>query len=188
MRKPLVFVFALALTAVMAYGAIGSAAWFTSSDTVAVTATSGKVHVTADPTDFTVSNLMPGVWTDAYMVQIHNEPDSTVPVKYRVMDEFVSQTVAGFYDQILVKVNQWYCGVNGPEITPATYQGLLENLVFTNANGPTLFTTGLPINTTACYNLYFKLLDATPNTFQSQTAHFNLDVDATQLENPGWAQ
>lgn len=187
MRKPLAIVFALSLTAVMAYGVVGSAAWFTASDNVTVTATSGEINVTAAPATITLDNLMPGVWTDPVQFKIFNHPDSTVAVKYRVMDEFVDQSLAGFYDQIVIKVDLRFC--DGIEVAnPVVYQGAIGNLLFNNTSTPTFAASGLAINATTCYNVYFKLANDTPNTFQAQTAHFTLHVDATQLENPGWAE
>ncbi len=187
MRKFLALTVGLSLVAIMTFGAIGSAAWFTSSDTVAVTATSGKITVTGSPT-FTLSNLMPGVWTDPVQFKIynHNTPDSTVPVKFRVTEQLLDQTIDGFHAQILVQATGRYC--DGAELGSPVYQGLLMDLTFDNSSTPTLWTAGLPINITACYDLSFKLLNATPNTFQNQTAHFNLVIDATQLENPGWTE
>ncbi len=184
MRKTLVAAFALAMLAVMAFGTVGSAAWFSDSDHVAVTATSGNIDVQAHPTSFTVSNLMPGVWSGPYEFEVYNTALSTVPVKYRVTDEFVSESQTGFYNKIRVRVNQIYCG--GSEITPSIQEAALTSLSFTNTQNPGPFAGGLPINYTACYNVYFELASNTTNAYENQTANFNLHVDATQVENPGW--
>ena len=145
MRKFLALTLGLSLVAIMTFGAIGSAAWFTSSDTVAVTATSGKITVTGSPT-FTLSNLMPGVWTDPVQFKIynHNTPDSTVPVKFRVTEQLLDQTIDGFYAQILVQATGRYC--DGAELGSPVYQGLLMDLTFDNSTTPTLWNAGLPIN------------------------------------------
>ena len=184
MRKTLAATFVLSVVAIMAFGAVGSAAWFSDSDHVSVTATSGNIDVQAHPTSFSVSNLMPGVWSGPYEFEVYNTALSTVPVKYRFTDEFGSESYTGFYNKIRVRVNQIYCG--GAEITPAVQETYLKNLSFTNAQNTGPFSTGLPINYTACYNAYFQLVTSAGNEFENQTANFNLHVDATQVENPGW--
>jgi hypothetical protein len=170
----------------MVYGAVGSAAWFTDGDTIAVTATSGRIDIEGNPASFTVSNLLPGVWTGPTEITIYNTGNSTTAVKFRLTDGFVSQSLGGFYDLIWVQVNQRFCG--GIESTQV-YQGLLKDLLHTSLDTVSPdWTGGLPINITACYYLRFALDSGAGNAFQSQTATFNLVIDATQPQNPGWSQ
>jgi hypothetical protein len=181
--KRLGLLLAALLTATMAFGVVSSGAWFTDSDEVAVTATSGTIDIEANPVSFAVTNLMPGVWSPRQEVSIFNTPSSTVAVKYRLTDAFGTQTVAGFYDQIMVRVTHKHCG--GIDIG-VVYDGLLANLMVTNATS--IHPAGLPVNWTHCYIVEFKLADSAGNTFQSETATFDLVFDATQPENPGWSQ
>ncbi len=183
MRKILLAVLALSLMAIMLYGAVASAAWFSATDHVAVTATSGGIDITGNPTTMTVADLMPGVYSDPQEFQIYNTANSTVDVKFRVTDQFVSETYSGFYNKIQVKVNPWNCGAGPEEAT--VYEGLLKNLDFNNSQ-QTLFHDGLPVNWTACYHVRFELVPSANNSFQNQGANFNLVMEGTQLENPGW--
>jgi hypothetical protein len=183
-RKILMAVLVLSLFAIMTYGAVASAAWFSDTDHVAVTATSGGIDITGNPTTMTVDDLMPGVYSDPQEFDIYNTGNSTVPVKFRVTDQMLSGTDSGFYSKIQVKVNPWNCGAAGPE-EATVYEGLLKNLDFNNSQ-QTLFHDGLPVNWTACFHIRFELVPSTSNAYQNQSANFNLVMEGTQLENPGW--
>jgi len=186
MRKPLMGVLALSVAGIMVYGVVGSAAWFTDSDQVAVTATSGAVDIEGNPASFAVNDLMPGVWSGPTEISIYNTLNSTTAVKYRITDDFGTESVAGLYDKLYIRLNQRFCG--GIESTQV-YEGLLKDLEHTNAQtvNPD-WTAGLPDNTTACYYVRFALASDAGNVFQNQTATFDLVFDATQPENPGWAE
>jgi hypothetical protein len=186
MRKRATLFLAVLTVGILAYGAIGSAAWFTDSDSVAVTATSGVVDIEGNPVSFTADDLMPGVWSAPTEITIYNTGNSTTAVKFRITDQFGTESYAGFYDQIWVRLNQRFCG--GIESTQV-YEGLLKDLEHTNASATNPnWTAGLPINITACYYVRFALASTAGNVFQNRTATFDLVIDATQPENPGWAQ
>ena len=109
----------------MLLGVVTSAAWFTDSDSVAVTATSGAVDIEANPLNFSVDDLMPGVWSAPTEITIYNTANSTTAVKFRITDQFGTESIAGLYDLLYVRVNQRFCG--GAESTQV-YEGLLKDL------------------------------------------------------------
>ncbi len=193
--KRLGLLLAALLTATMTLGVITSGAWFTDSDTVAVTATSGGIEVewTGDNANgFTVSNLMPANGfggAEKEELKIYNTGASDSAVKFRVTEAFVSHSVSGFYGQIWVLVTEIHCDSNSDptDNSPVgvAYEGQLNALEFTSIGAK---YDPLPINTVACYTLQFALSQSAGNEFQNQTANFILNLDATQPENPGWSE
>jgi hypothetical protein len=181
--KRLGLLLAALLTATMTFGVVTSGAWFTDSDSVAVTATSGEIDIQANPVSFSVDNLLPGVWSPREEITIYNTANSTVAVKYRLTDLFGTQSVGGFYDQIQVRVIHKFCG----GIDHSTvYEGALNALEVTSATS--ISPAGLGVNITHCYIVQFALPTTAGNAFQDQDATFDLVFDATQPENPGWSQ
>jgi hypothetical protein len=152
---------------------------------VAVTATSGKIDIQADPVSFTVSNLLPGVWSPREEITIFNTPTSTTAVKYRLTDQFGTESLAGLYDRIAIRVTHRFCGGIDSSVP---YTGALKNLQVTNSMLTGGFADPLPVNESRCFWVEFKLADGTGNAFQGQTATFDLVFDATQPENPGWSE
>lgn len=181
--KRLGLLLAALLTLTMTLGVVTSGAWFTDSDAVAVTATSGEIDIEANPVSFSVDNLLPGVWSPRQEITIYNTANSTTAVKYRLTDAFGSQTIGGFYDQIYVRVISKFCG-GADASTP--YEGLLKDLEVTSATS--VSPSGLGINITHCYDVQFALSTSAGNGYQDQGATFDLVFDATQPENPGWSQ
>jgi hypothetical protein len=189
--KRLGVLFAALLVGTMALGIVTSAAWFTDSDTVAITATSGGIEVNWDGPNaggFTVSNLMPQNGFDAspkYDLFVFNSGSSDSAVKYRITDSFTSESVAGFYDELWVRATEYHCGSTA-EVGVA-YEGPLADLEFSNQSYAAKYNP-LPSNHSACYWFQFALSQFAGNEFQNQSAPFDLVLDATQPENPGWAE
>ena len=174
----------LAVAGVMALGVVTTGAWFTDSENVAVTATSGEVDITVTPSSFTVSNLVPGVYTDNFDVDVYNQ-GSTIPVKYRITDQYTGGDGA-FFNEIYVRVHHGHC-IGGDRGTyPVVYEGPLQNLDWSSLSSAV--STSLGVNITHCYAFDFALASTAGNSFQNLSTSFNLVVDATQVENPGWAQ
>lgn len=200
MKKFLVALAGLLLLAVMAFGVIGSAAWFTDQSTVPVSATSGKLDIRAevgppggsqtwyDPTGvpLAVSDLAPGVYAagNTWMISVQNKPaaDATLAVKYRYRTAFVSGN-ADLWNNTWVKAETGFCVANNISSPTTVYEGLVNAMAFTNADAGKGI---LPVNTTHCYRFSFKLADAAGNALQGKSVVFNVVIDATQPENPGW--
>lgn len=188
--KRLGLLLAALLVATMSLGIVTSGAWFTDSDTVAVTATSGGIEVQwsgPNADGFTASNLMPANGFDnapKTPLNIYNTGSSDSAVKYRVTDSFTSESVTGFYSQLWVRVAEIHCGTTN-ETGVVPYTGPLSDLEFTSAGAK---YDPLGINFTACYTFQIALSQFAGNEFQNQSADFNLALDATQPENPGWSE
>jgi predicted ribosomally synthesized peptide with SipW-like signal peptide len=198
MRKSHKVVGAFGVTAVafMGLGLTGTGAWFTDQETSTVSATAGEVDIVLNgdaKTSLTVDNVMPGVEQGPYSLKIYNQ-GSTVPVKYRVTTDFAQNEP--LEDVLRVRVEHGNCvsdpgtgselGQNGNliDIEPTK---LVRNVNFTEAESIT-GGSGLAVNNTHCFELYFSLTPSADNSYQGQSATFDLVVDATQLENPGFNQ
>jgi hypothetical protein len=189
-RRSLAGLLGLLLTGIMAFGLIGSAAWFTDQDTVPVTGTTGQIDFKASGTDsagITLTNLLPGEWSGLYQVNVYNQvPSTTTAVKYRITDAFTAQSIGGLYQLINVTVRHTFCGTPNPATWPSVYSGPVENLDVNSIDDAISDTLGL--NDTHCYYYQFQLDETAGNAFQNQTVSFDLVFDATQPSNPGWTE
>lgn len=188
MRR-LTALFASLIALVLAFGVVGSAAWFTDQDTLPVTGTTGKIEfVVGGPNHagITLANLLPGVWTSQYSIDAYNTNLSTTAVKYRITDANAWESVGGLYGKVNVRVRHTYCGTASPAAWPVAYSGPLHLLDINSIDHAIVDTLG--INITHCYFFDFQLDPTAGNAFQSQTTTFDLVFDATQPENPGWAE
>lgn len=193
-KRWLTLLLAGSLIGVMAYGASGSAAWFTDQESiVGNTVTAGEVDISINTEGsthpFTVSNLMPGEWTTNYNLGVYNS-GSTVPVKYRITSDFVSDTAGGFYNLIMVRAAHTHAGTPGNWCATGSgliqYEGPMYLLDVDSVDNAISDTLGL--NTTHVWQLCFGLATTTPNIYQDASATFDVVVDATQAANPGWSQ
>lgn len=191
MVKRLTTLFAGLVALVLAFGVIGSAAWFTGQDTIPVTGTTGKiVFQTNGPhtAGITLSNLLPGAWTSQYSIDVYNTAGSTTAVKYRITDAFGSESVGGLYDKVNVRVRHTFCGTvsPAPAAWPVVYSGSIASLDLNSVDNA--IADALGVNITHCYFFDFQLDPTAGNAFQNQTTTFDLVFDATQPENPGWSE
>ena len=212
MRKTLLLTVALVVLAVGAVGVVGSAAWFTDQSTVPVSATGAKLDIRAeagpvggplnwyDPSGVTlnVSKLAPGAIDPAqrYMINAQNKPavDSDLAVIYRYTASKTTST-PGFWANLYVKVEAGACVTNDLGfVNQIIYEGLLQDLSFVNADNTWYTETNLagdkvlPVNFTHCYRFSFYLDELAGNELQGGEATFDIVIDATQPENPGWAE
>ena len=177
----------IAAVAVLAVGATG--AYFTDQEIVAGnTFTAGQVDIDirgacSTPQSFT--NMAPGVWTAPCEYQIYNQAHS-LPVKYRVSDNKVSESVAGYYNKINVRVLHSHAVTGMPAGWPTIWQGQLKNLMVDSTTTPGVISPTLGTNITHVYFLQFQLDPSTGNAYQGATATADLVFDATQIDNPGW--
>ncbi len=176
------------LLGVMAFGAIGSGAWFTDSVTTPTNTAASAVLDIDSPyaTPFSINDLLPGEWTGPYLFAILNKPGST-EVKYRFYAEKVTSD-PGFYNQIMVRVGHTF-PVSTPHNwceTNPIWEGKLKDLLIDSPTYAIAATLG--DNTTHDYDLCFGLPSTAGNQYQGNTATFNLVADATQPDNPGWSQ
>jgi predicted ribosomally synthesized peptide with SipW-like signal peptide len=212
MRKRLLLLLAVALAAIMAFGAIGTSAWFTDTDTATNTFTAGTLSVklggssqngvTITAPDNVaplneVGGMAPGDEFGPYQIYVVNEqnPQSTLKAKYRFTTEFLSGSAA-FFDQLNARVEHGNCITGGISGAFNIYNGPLDvlEIISNDDSGP--YQTGTVISpddliapqNTHCFLWYFELDELADNSIQGQTVEFRIDLDATQPDNPGWSE
>jgi hypothetical protein len=205
MRRTMTLLLAVGLLAVAAFGVVGSAAWFTDDAAVPISATGARLDIQAlvgtpcgsmaayDPSGVTidVEYVAPGAMTDPIRIDVYNRNwDGELPVKYRYTASKTSSD-PGFWAALQVKVQHgfpvgdcdpWPLGFSHPY---TVYNGPLSGLNFDN--GSSIGGGGLlPPNTTRVYSFEFYLEPSAGNDLQGGNATFDIVIDATQDENPGW--
>lgn len=187
-KRMLTALLAGSLLGVMAFGAIGSGAWFTDTVTTPTNTVASAFLDIESPyaTPFSITGLLPGEWTDPFVFAIRNLPGST-EAKYRFYDEKVA-TDPGFYSQIQVVVGHTFPGTPGNWCdTNPVWEGPLQDLDIDSVTYA--IADALPAgDNTHDYHLCFGLPTTAGNQFQSNTASFNLVAVATQPDNPGWSE
>lgn len=175
---------------VLAYGAVGSGAWFTDTATVPVTATSATLDIEATGphnTGFTVANLAPGTTSQPYKLHVTNTAVS-LPVKYRITAAATGGDTT-LFDLLDVEVRHGNCTPANPlghdDTVGVVYTGSLSGLQVLSSQS---VTWDLPTNWTHCYSLTLSLAPTVGNEAQSLETNFDIVIDATQPENPGWSE
>jgi hypothetical protein len=183
---------------VLAYGAIGTDAWFTDDQPVGVSTNAGRLDITASlrpaadlrgpspcldrpaapPADRTDPTHLDTVLL-VRCLEVANPPDST-PAKYRIRSD---SSGGGL---IVLRVA---CPADRPTSAPQlVWFGPLDRLSGGDVDGPFRFIRpdgswgdALPVGGRHCY----LLVAALPRTGAGAPG-FELVVDATQEANPGW--
>ena len=145
-----------------------------------------------DPTGvaLSVDNLAPGALSDKVMISVQNKgnPASTLDVKYRYRSLYTAST-PGFWDALKVQVEYGACvGYDLGSVQGLIYDGPVETLSFTSMANSYHSGNPLPVNSTHCYRFAFYLDETAGNGLQGGSATFDIVIDATQPENPGWAE
>lgn len=202
MRKILFLLMALALLSVAAFGVVGSAAWFSDDAAVPISATGAELDIRAeagpvggpltwydpDGIELSVDNLAPGAMSDMFMINAQNKPeaDSSLAVKYRYTASKTAST-PGFWAALNVQVEYGACvGPNLGFVKGVIYDGALSGLSFTSIDNDYYLGDYLAVNETHCYRFAFYLDESAGNDLQGGSATFDIVIDATQPENPGW--
>lgn len=192
------------LLIVVAVAAIaGGATWayFADTDKVEATLSSGKldielrganaggISIPVDTTQYFKGGMAPGVEFGPYEVQVYNKGwgQSTIPVKYAWHTNNVDGSQL-LFDKIDVKVREGNCDW----LNAGWYSGqgyIYEGKLSAMTNSQTITQMGLlDPNITRCTWFYFKLDPLTDNSYQGLNTNFDLVIDATQNENPGWSE
>lgn len=180
-----------------AIGVIGATqAYFTEQEVLGVnTLTAGKVDIDLRGDGVhsvllgTSSGLAPGIYGPGlFHLEIYNQAGgvSTLPVKYRMTSQYVGESEPGYWDLIWVKVHHTNAGTANPASWPVVYQGLLKNLNLNSVDNA--IADYLDPNITHVYYFEYGLDSTAGNEYQGANAQFNLIVDATQTNNPGWTE
>jgi predicted ribosomally synthesized peptide with SipW-like signal peptide len=187
------------IVAVAAVAAGATWSYFTDQAVVAGnTFSSGKLDFTlnGDMTEsqhVTLGEMTPGDWYGPYKMKVYNKNTSvsTIDMKYRFYDRFVSQSVGGFYDKLNIRVNHGNCVNNAStgDISPVTYtaEGKLTDLYYVSTDH-SIGGGILQPNISHCFALYFQLDETAGNSLQGGNAVADIVVDGTQSSNPGWSE
>ena len=189
MRKRLGLFLALAASFVLVSGVVGSAAWFTSQATDPVTTTAGYLHVSfngADAASITISNMAPGEWTGPYEVNVYNSAPGTLPLKYRITSAFTGGD-GNMFNLLNVRVRHTYCGSPNPGSWPVVWGAAgLSALDVRSNTTPGIIANPLGVNITHCFFYEFQLDPSAGNSFQGDSATFNIVVNGAQPADPSF--
>lgn len=193
----------ISLLLILSVGAVAigaTQAYFTDTQTVTNNImTAGKVdidlrgaanhRIVLDTTQSFRGGLVPGSYDPTlFNLSVYNKGwgSSTIPVKYRMSSQFVSESKTGYWDHLLVIVRHSYAGRPDPASWPVVYEGLLKDL---NVNSIDNFIADfLEPNITHEFYFQYGLDSPAGNIYQGANAQFNIVVDATQSTNPGWTE
>jgi predicted ribosomally synthesized peptide with SipW-like signal peptide len=187
MKFKLLGALGVAAVGVLGLGLTNTGAWFTDQEVAEVTASSGSVDIAINGQNpssetYTVTNLMPGVESGPYYLEINNFSPNAV--KYRVTSAFDTGSQY-LFDGMQVRVEHGNCVggtvANAYDIEPLK---LLSNLNFNSSESIT--NDVLPQGNSHCFNFFFRLPPSADNTYVGLTTTFDIVVDATQPENPGF--
>jgi predicted ribosomally synthesized peptide with SipW-like signal peptide len=186
-RRSLIVLTLGILTGVMAFGVVGSAAWFTDQDLIdenTVAAGTLSIDVRSEESvsqPFSISNLAPGGdWDGPYPFGIYN--DGTLNALYDITSGDIVQSVAGFKHKVNVRLIPYFSGAYSDTCTgTAAYEGTLAGLSATTSDH--VFGAPLQVPWTHAWKICFALDSSAGNEFQAASATFDIVVDAYQPES-----
>lgn len=198
MKKLLLSLLTVGLVSAVAIGA--TRAYFTDQEVLGTNSIStGKLDVElrgdytdgiiipVDTTQTFEGGLVPGSEFGPYAITVYNKGwgESTVPVKYGWTPRFTGGS-GMLYNKIDVAVREGNCDWIDDawfEGDGYLYQGALKDMP-TNLSS----LNPLGVNISRCTWFYFSLPTDAGNAYQGLNTQFDLVLNATQVENPGWAQ
>jgi len=185
-RKKLFIILATAVVfvLVLAFGAIGTNAWFTDQDkSTDNLIQAGTVNPEVKGASFTINNAAPDIWYGpSNPITFFNHTDnSTLTIKYKMSSEFVSQSIGGFYDKINIKAERRE-GDNWVEY----YNGSLNSLAI--GPGQCGAMANLSSGHSHEWRIWLQVDKSAGNSFQGAETTFNVIFDSTQENNPGWSE
>jgi predicted ribosomally synthesized peptide with SipW-like signal peptide len=142
------------------------------------------IVINLDTTQYFTGGLIPGVPSESHVIAVYNQGWglSTIPLKYR----WTANLTGGsdlLFNKLNVKYedgNCWEPALPGDEMK-VIYEGPLNGL---NASP----NKEVSPNITRCSWFTYTLPADAGNEYQALNSQFNLVLDATQLNNPGWIE
>lgn len=195
MRRLLFSILSLGVVAVVAIGA--TRAYFTDQDILGTNSIStGKVDVDirgdfsqgivipVDTTQTFTGGMFPGREFGEYAIQVYNQGwgVSTTPIKYSWRAQYTGGS-SYLFDKIQVKVREGNC-----DWDPESAGNTLLDYIYIKNMGRVASLNDLAVNITRCTWFWFKLPTNADNSYQGLNTQFNLILDATQNDNPGWSE
>jgi predicted ribosomally synthesized peptide with SipW-like signal peptide len=186
-RRSLIILTLGILVGVMAFGVVGSAAWFTDQDGIddsSIGAGVLSIDVRSEEgvsQPFTIENLAPGGdWDGPYPFGVYN--DGTLNALYDIGVADIVQSVGGFKNKVNVKLIPYFGGAFDDTCTgSAAYLGTLAGLSATTSDH--VYGDPLLVNWTHPWKICFALDSSAGNGYQGATATFDIVVDAYQPES-----
>lgn len=201
MKRMLVAAILVAAVAIMAFGALGTGAWFSDSATVAGnTLAAGKLQIelrdgNAAPIAVNVQNMAPGddykpvggtFELAAYNNGTEPNPASTLPLKYKMsFTDVVPSGAADLRNVLMVKVMGWFPGMGTPFIQ--VFEGTWnEFVIYSTLNDIVNNYNGgiLDVQNTHEYQLQFKIASSAGNEYQGAALNFTMLIEAFQVADP----
>lgn len=198
MRKRYMLLAAFVLVvAVLAFGAVGSGAWFSSTATLdnnTLAAGTLKVTITQEGSQalpFHLTNLEPGTWVPVPLVALgafnNPNPASTLPCKYQLSFTGLNVTSgpADLASKIHVRIRHTFAGTADPPSWPIVMEGTLDSIILQSTLTAGIVGGGiLNPNNTHVYKLEFELDPYADNTYQGAALSLDFKVDAYQVLDP----
>ena len=143
---------------------------------------SDGIIIPVDTTQTFEGGLFPGREFGEFAIQVYNQGwgMSTTPIKYSWTSEYTGGS-EDLYNKLMVKVREGNC-----DWDPSTAGNTLKDYVYLKNMGRVASLSNLGVNITRCTWFWFKLPANADNSYQGLTTQFNLILDATQYDNPGW--
>lgn len=186
-RRSLIVLVLGTLLGVMAFGVVGSGAFFTDQEEIEDNVASAAsldielINVNGGSMPFVATGLVPGAdWSGPYPFGIYNTAGS-MPVLYEISANDITQTEPGMKNKINVKLIPYFSGPLGDCSAAAAYQGPLPGLSGNNLEHP-YGQPALPVNWTHSWKLCMALDSSAGNQYQGDTVTFDVVVDASQVE------
>jgi predicted ribosomally synthesized peptide with SipW-like signal peptide len=186
-RRSLIVLVLGALMGLMAFGVIGSAAWFTSQDAIEDNVVSaGTLDVQVFGGAFTISNLAPGgAWVGPHVFEIREH--GSLNALYDISVGNISQTVSGFKNKVNVRLyTDFSSGSFGDACSGILiYEGPLTGLNGTSSDNAWSNPFLAPNDAwTDPWKVCFQLDSSAGNQFQGASATFDIVVDGYQIDAP----
>jgi hypothetical protein len=188
----------------LAFGMMGTGAWFTYSDQSPThTAAAARLHVDMrndggylGTNSYTFAKMAPGVWTVANPTDIaplttslNVFNDGDLAVKYRLSAVYDNGDIPMFNTLVMRVYPALYGGTNPPTGTcTAAPTGAVLWQGDLSAFNDGAFVNTLPAGNSAKFCMNFALPTTAGNYYQLKTTNFHFVVDATQTDNPGWSE
>ncbi len=181
------------LLLIMVSGVIGTGAWFTDQDVLADNAlAAGYLDVTLvrggkTNAPIVLERIEPGQTYGPFPISIYNS-SSTMPVKYRF---YAANAQGALLDEIEMVVAHSDCVSNPGDWTldpsKIVFQGKVSEF-YADSLDHAVGDGTLDINATHCWMIRFNFDESAGNEYQGAWVAFDLVLDATQPDNPGWGE
>ncbi|MFZ0625124.1 MAG: TasA family protein [Acidimicrobiia bacterium] len=186
-RRSLIVIVLGALMGLMAFGVVGSAAWFTDQASVkdnVIRAGTLDVEIVEEGVDlpFEIDNMAPGETRGPIPFGVYNV--GTLNAKYAISATGIGPAEQDLADALVVKLIGYASPNDGTCDQPfatVAYEGPLSGLIAATGHQ---FGLVIPTGWVYPFKMCFTLPGDTGNSVQGDSVKFNIVVDATQPDAP----